>query len=170
VIYGELWYKTALLKIIASGTVFEMEKSAARLLSDYRICTVPYYAKLLSTMTVAALLDGSLSAKDAAVIMRRFTDLSPLFSPVERKITGCLASPTPGKFFIQNLDQNKSDENLFWLGCVAAAAEISAKHSEEIPPVFDALNKSSSLLYWQERLLLRYITDFSAVKQAAETK
>jgi len=36
--------------------------------------------------------------------------------------------------------------------------------------VFDALNKSSSLLYWQERLLLRYITDFSAVKQAAETK
>ena len=57
----------------------------------------------------------------------------------------------------------------FWLGFVAAAAEISNKHIEEVPPVLDALNKSSSQLYWQERLLLRCIADFAAVKQS-ETK
>ena len=168
-IYGELWYKAALLRIVASGTVFEMEKSASKLLNDYRICTVPYYAKLLDTMTVAALLNGSLNSRDANAIMRRFMDLSPLFSPVERKVPGCLASPSPGKFFIQNIDQNKADESSFWLGFVAAAAEISNKHIEEVPPVLDALNKSSSQLYWQERLLLRCIADFAAVKQA-ETK
>ncbi|MEI8245275.1 MAG: serine/threonine-protein kinase [Lentisphaerota bacterium] len=169
VIYGELWYKAALLKIVASGTVFEMEKSASKLLNDYRICTVPYYARLLSTMTVAALLNGSLNSRDSGIVMRRFMDLSPLFSPLERKIPACLASPGPGKFFIQNIEQNKADENSFWLGFVAVAAEISSRHIEETPAVIDVLNKSSSLLFWQERLLLRCIADFAAVKQA-ETK
>ena len=169
VIYGELWYKAALLKIAASGTVFEMEKSASKLLNDYRICTVPYYAKLLNTMTAAALLNGSLNPRDANAIMRRFTDLSPLFSPVERKVAGCLAAPAPGKFFIQNIEQNKADESSFWLGFVAAAAEISSKHVEDIPAVIDALNKASPQLFWQERLLLRCIADFAALKQA-ETK
>jgi len=143
-----------------------MEKSASRLLNDYRICAVPYYARLLNIMTAAALLNGSLNPRDAGVIMRRFMDLSPLFSPVERKIPGCLASPTPGKFFIQNVDPNKVDDSSFWIGWVAAAAEISNKHIEEVPPVIDALNKASPQLFWQERLLLRYVADFAAVKQA----
>ncbi|MFA6102050.1 MAG: serine/threonine-protein kinase [Victivallaceae bacterium] len=166
VIYGELWYKAALLKIVASPTVFEMEKSASKLLNDYRICAVPYYARLLNIMTAAALLNGSLNSRDANVIMRRFMDLSPLFSPVERKIPGCLASPNPGKFFIQNVDPNKVDDSSFWIGWVAAAAEISNKHIEDVPPVIDALNKASTQLFWQERLLLRYVADFAAVKQA----
>ncbi len=169
VIYGELWYKTALLKIVTSATVFEMEKAASRMLNDYRICTVSYYPRLLETMIIAALLNSSLNSREANASMRRFTDLSPLFSPFERKIPGCLAAPAPGKFFIQNVDQNKIDENGFWMGCAAAAAEISNKHIEEVPAVIDALNKTSALLFWQERLLLRSIADFAAVKQA-ETK
>jgi hypothetical protein len=169
VIYGELWYKAALLKIAASGTVFEMEKSASKLLNDYRICTVPYYARLLNTMIAAGLLNGSLNSRDASAIMRRFTDLSPLFSPVERKVTACLAAPAPGKFFIQNIEQNKADESSFWLGFVAVAAEISSRRLDDIPAVIDALNRSSSQLFWQERLLLRCAADLAALKQA-ETK
>ncbi len=164
VLYGELWYKAAILKLVASATVLEMEKTTLKLLNDYRICTVPYYPKLLNLMIVAALLNGSINTREASASMRRFMDMSPLFSTLELDIPRCLASPAPGKFFAQNITQNTVDENLFWQGCVAAAAEISNKHIEEALPVIETLNKSSAQLFWQERLLLRGITDFTVLK------
>ena len=166
VIYGELWYKTALLKTVASG-IFDGDKTASALLSDYRICAVPYYSRILSLMTISAILNGSINTREANASMQDFMNASPLFGPVERKIPGCLTAQSPGKFFIQLLGKNGVDEDSFWIGCFAVAAEVSNKHFEEVPAVIDALNKPSVQMFWQERLLLRCITDLIAVKQPA---
>lgn len=166
VIYGELWYKVALLRTVASG-ILDGDKVTSALLNNYRICAVPYYSRILSLMTISAMLNGSINVREANANMRDFMDISPLFGPVDRKIPGCLTAQSPGKFFIQLIGQVGVEESSFWLGCLAAAAEVSNKHFEETPSVINALNKPAVQMLWQEKLLLRCITDLIAAKQAA---
>ena len=165
VIYGELWYKAALLRIVASGTILDGDKTASAMLNDYRICTVPYYSRILNLMTFSAMLNGSINSRDASASLRRFMDLSPLFCQVDRRIPGCMTAPDPGKNFIQFIGQGAVDENSFWMGCAAAVAEASNKRFEEVPAVLEALNKPSVQMFWQEKLLLRCITDQIAARQ-----
>ncbi|MHB9138913.1 MAG: serine/threonine-protein kinase, partial [Victivallaceae bacterium] len=170
VIYGELWYKAALLRTIASGTVLDGEKTASAVLNDYRICAVPYYSRILSLMTLSAMLNGSINPRDAGASLRRFMEFCPLSGTVDRRIQACLTAQDSGKYFTQFAGQGGFNENSFWLGCVAAVAEFSNKRSEEIPAVVDAMSKYSAQMLWQERLLFRCITDQIAVKQAGQVQ
>lgn len=167
---SELWYRLQLLKMSAPGTTpKKFEQLTVTASSDCHIAAIPYYPRIINLMVSAWILNKSIPVSDAANTVRRFLDTAPMLSPSDEKIPKLLNSPKLPELFQEIITKFGMDETLFSSGCLVASITAANHQINESRTVINQMEQGQLSLIWQERLLLRTISDIIEAQTRMET-
>ncbi len=156
VVSGELWRSIGLLKIARARSHEGMLKLVSDLLGDSRFCSILFYPKLCMLKQGLELAAGKATPQETSKKLKFLLESSGIASDSDKQTVAVILSDKPADLVAKFISENRP-VSAYWCGILGMLAH--KKDGPKVAAIFKVLDENSRMLTWEERLLLKNISN-----------
>ncbi|HBC86198.1 MAG TPA: hypothetical protein DCZ94_04505 [Lentisphaeria bacterium] len=153
---GELWRNISILKIARSHSAAEMLRQTGEILNDGRFCSIGFYPKLCMIRSGLEVATGRTTPQEASKRLKFLLDSSGVASDSDKKSVEVILSDKPVELVSKFMSENRT-ASAFWCGILGIMTH--KKDGPKVSAIYKAIEENIQLLTWEERLLLKVVSD-----------
>jgi len=157
VVSGEIWCRSAILKMAANPSPDIMAATARDALKLHWVSTTPYYTKLLILKTGADIASGRIPKAKALNTLKRYLQASPATSPADMK-TLEMGNSEIAAAIVESLFKSNQPEKA--VTCAIFGVMIREESPKIRAEIIKVLKSHYSTMTWEERFLAQRVRDW----------